>query len=106
MSPWFYLLAAGAFEVGFTYFLKQSESFSKLWPSLAFILLGSLSVYLMSKALHIIPLSTAYAVWCGLGIAGTTLTGVILLGESLTLMKAIFLTTLGISIVGLKTMAH
>ncbi|MDH2431342.1 hypothetical protein WH50_04890 [Pokkaliibacter plantistimulans] len=105
MNPWFCLLLAGMAEVGFTYFLKMSEGLTRIWPTFGFILMAGLSFTLMTKAMAHLPLSTVYAVWCGVGIAGTALMSMLLLGETVTLLKAACLLLLVISVVGLKVLA-
>jgi quaternary ammonium compound-resistance protein SugE len=58
---WLYIFSAGIFEIGFTFFLKLSEGFTKPWPSIGFLFFGALSLYLL-MGIKSIPLGTAYAV--------------------------------------------
>ncbi|WP_298609007.1 multidrug efflux SMR transporter [uncultured Thiothrix sp.] len=74
---WLYLLAAGAAGIGFSTFLKLSDNFSKTGPTIGFISFSALSFWLLTKALHTIPLGTAYGVWAGIGAFGTAITGII-----------------------------
>lgn len=99
---WIYLIAAGIFEVGFTTFLKLSANFSRLWPSIGFIVLALLSFSSLSMSLTTIPLGTAYAIWTGIGAFGTVVTGIIFFDESFSFWRIFFLTSLVISIIGLK----
>ena len=99
---WLYLLLAGLFEIGFTTCLKLSESFSRLWPSLGFLLCAVASFWLLTRAIQTIPLGTAYAVWTGIGAFGTALIGILVFGEPATTMRLVFLTLLIGSIIGLK----
>lgn len=99
---WVYLIVAGLFEVGFTTCLKLSDSFSKPWPSLGFLLCAALSFWLLTKATQTIPLGTAYAVWTGIGAFGTAVIGIWAFGEPATAMRLAFLVLLIGSIIGLK----
>ena len=99
---WIYLSLAGLFEVGFTTTLKMSDGFSKLWPSLLFGVFAALSFWLLMLATKNIPLGTAYAVWTGIGAFGTAVIGILFFGDPVNLARVFFLTTLIISIIGLK----
>jgi quaternary ammonium compound-resistance protein SugE len=99
---WAYLLLAGLFEIGFASTLKLTEGFTKLWPTLIFagcILLGFL---FLEKSLKEIPLGTAYAVWTGIGVAGTAIVGILVYKEPATALRLFFIVTLIGSIIGLK----
>jgi quaternary ammonium compound-resistance protein SugE len=95
-------LFAGLLEVGFTTALRLSEGFSKLGPSFAFFICAALSFLLLQKATVEIPLGTAYAVWVGVGAAGTLLVGVALFNEPTSAPRLVFLATLVGSIIGLR----
>jgi quaternary ammonium compound-resistance protein SugE len=99
---WTYLLLAGLLEVGFTTALRLSEGFSRLGPSLAFFTCAALSFLSLQKATVEIPLGTAYAVWVGVGAAGTLLVGVALFNEPTSVPRFVFLATLVCSIIGLR----
>jgi len=99
---WIYLLIAGFFEIGFTTFLKLSENFTKLWPTLIFIALSFISFFALSLSLRVIPLGTAYAVWTGIGAFGTALIGILYFGESTDFWRLFFLIGLISCIIGLK----
>ena len=99
---WLYLLAAGSFEVAFAVALKLSDGFTRLWPTLAFLVFSFLSFVLLARAALTIPIGTAYAVWTGIGAAGTVLVGIAFLGEPANAMRLVFLGTLIGSLVGLK----
>lgn len=102
MSPWIFLFLAGAFEVGFTTFMKLSNGFSK-WPyTVAFAVCAICSFGLLNKSISLIPLGTAYAVWTGLGAFGTALIGILFFKDSADLWRIFFLTMLIVSIIGLK----
>lgn len=99
---WWWLLGAGLLEVGWALGLKWSDGFSRPLPSVltALAMIGSL--WLLGLATKTLPLSTAYAVWVGIGTVGATVGGVALLGEPLGAGRALFLVLLIVALVGLK----
>ncbi len=62
-------------EVTGSTFLVKSEGFTKLWPSLAVVVLFSIAFYLLSQVIKVIPLGIAYAIWAGVGIVLTAMIG-------------------------------
>ena len=80
---WFLLVLAGLLEVGWAIGLKSSHGFTRLWPSVATLVLMALSFLLLASALKHLPIGTAYAVWTGIGAAGTFLIGVAVFGDAL-----------------------
>lgn len=102
MNPWIYLVLAGSFEIGFTTFMKLSNGFSRIPYTVAFAVCAILSFVLLNKATTAIPLGTAYAVWTGIGAAGTAIVGIAFFKDPAETWRIIFLTTLIGSIVGLK----
>ena len=78
---WLLLVIAGLFEVGFALSLKASDGFSKVLPSVLFVVFAVLSLALLNFALKTLPVGTAYAVWTGIGAAGTAIVGMAVLGE-------------------------
>ena len=99
---WAYLILAGLFEVGFTTSLKFSEGFTRLAPSLAFLVTSGLSFWLLTRALQTIPLGTAYAVWTGLGAVGTAIVGILVFKDPATFGRLFFLALIIASVIGLK----
>ncbi len=100
---WLFLVLGGLFEIGFTISLKYSENFSKLWPSISFVICISLSFFLLNKAINNgLPIGTAYAVWTGIGAAGTAIAGMLFFKEPASAMRLVFLVMLIGSIIGLK----
>ena len=99
---WAYLLLAGISEVIFTTALKLSEDFTKLVPTVAFIISIIISFWFLTKAMETIPLGTAYAVWTGIGVSGTVIIGLIYFKDPAGFWRLFFLATLLISIIGLK----
>lgn len=100
--PWIYLIIAGLFEVSFTTCLKLSDNFYHKGWSAGFFISITLSFYFLNKAVQFIPLGTSYAVWTGIGAAGTTLIGIFLFQEPTYFWRIFFLFLLVASIIGLK----
>ena len=103
---WFILFLAGLAEITWAVALKYADGFHKLVPTIITVVGYIASLLLLSKALEKLPLGTAYAIWTGIGIAGTALLGILLFKEQLTLVQAIFLLMIIIGIAGLKLATH
>ena len=103
---WFILFLAGLAEITWAVALKYADGFHKLVPTIITVVGYIASLLLLSKALEKLPLGTAYAIWTGIGIAGTALLGILLFKEQLTLVQGIFLLMIVIGIVGLKLATH
>ncbi len=86
---WVYLLIAGLFEIVWAYFMKQSEGFTRLWPSLFTLGFMAVSFALLSMAMKSLPMGTAYVIWTGIGAVGAFIVGVVLLGECLTVLRVV-----------------
>lgn len=100
--PWIILILAGLFEVAWALLLNQSQGFTRLWPTVGFLITVFLSMFLLSIALKSLPVGTAYAVWTGIGAAGTAIVGMIWLGESRDVLKLVSLLLLVAGIIGLR----
>ena len=99
---WALLVLAGLFEVGFTTCLKRSEGLTRPAWSLAFLLTLTASMALLTVASRTIPLGTAYAVWTGIGAAGTAAVGIVWFNDPATAGRLVFLTLLIGSVIGMK----
>lgn len=99
---WVYLIVAGFFEIGFALGLKYSEGFSRLWPTVGMAVAGGISFYLLSIAMRSLPVGTAYAVWTGIGAAGTVILGILFLKESSDLIRLLSITLIIVGVVGLR----
>ena len=102
---WFILIIAGLFEVGFTTCLakaKESSGMNSILWLAGFFVSVSLSMYLLYRATLTLPMGTAYAVWTGIGAAGTAIIGIVFFKEPTHMWRLFFLFTLIASIVGLK----
>lgn len=99
---WIKLLIAGVLEVSWAVAMNYSEGFTKLVPSIITAIGYIASAIFLSMALKDLPLGTAYAIWTGIGIIGTTLLGIVLFNEKLSLPQVICVILIIIGIVGLK----
>lgn len=102
---WINLILAGIFEITWATTMKMSEGFSKLVPSLITIAGYIASAIFLSAALKKIPLGTAYAMWTGMGIVGTSVLGILLFHEALNLPQVICIILIAVGIAGLKLLA-
>ena len=102
---WGYLLIAAVFEIGWAVGLKYSQGFTKLWPSVFTLLSMVASMSLLAVAVRTIPIGTGYAVWTGIGAAGTALLGMWLFAEPATMARLFFLGLIVSGIIGLKATA-
>ena len=102
---WIMLLIAGVLEVTWAVFMKMSEGFTKMMPSIVTAVGYILSAVFLALALKKLPLGTAYAMWTGFGILGTTLLGVMLFKESISLAQAGCVILIAAGIVGLRILA-
>ena len=102
---WLILILAGCMEVAFTFCLgKTKETVGTemyLWWA-GFLAALVLRMYLMSKAAQTLPIGTVYPVWTGIGAVGAVLIGIFFFNEPATFWRIFFITTLILSIVGLK----
>lgn len=106
---WIILIAAGLFEVGFTSCLgkiKETTGTEMLCWGVGFLISLSISMLLLLKATQTLPIGTAYAVWTGIGAVGTVLMGIFVFNEPANFWRIFFISTLIISIIGLKVMSH
>jgi quaternary ammonium compound-resistance protein SugE len=99
---WLLLIAAGVLEVAFASSLKPAEGFTRLWPSLAVVVFGTAAVVVLTRSLSHIPVSTAYAVFTGIGAAGTTLVAAVAFGEVLTAARLACIGLVVAGVVGLR----
>jgi quaternary ammonium compound-resistance protein SugE len=100
--PWVILFVAGLLEMVWALLLKQSEGFTRPAPTVGFLVALFFSMFLLSQALKSLPVGTAYAVWTGIGAAGTAIVGMLFLGESRDVLKLLSLFMLVAGIIGLR----
>lgn len=94
---WFLVVIAGLLETGFAVSLKQSDGFSRLVPSTLFLVFAVGSFTLLTAGLRTLPVGSAYAVWTGIGAAGTAVYGILFLNESSDVWK---LSSIGLVVAG------
>ena len=99
---WVYLLIAGVTEIIWAIGLKEAHGFTILLPSIVTIIFIVVSFFLFAKAMETIPIGTAYAIFTGIGAAGTAIVGILLFDEGAGIGKLLFLLLLLVGIVGLK----
>ncbi|EIM06409.1 hypothetical protein A1A1_11091 [Planococcus antarcticus DSM 14505] len=101
---WIYLLIAGVTEIVWAIGLKLADGFTNLVPSLITLIFIVISFLLFAIAMKTIPIGTAYAVFTGIGAAGTAILGVLVFNENASLEKLFFLSLLLFGIIGLKVL--
>ncbi|MBB4037487.1 quaternary ammonium compound-resistance protein SugE [Dysgonomonas hofstadii] len=106
---WVFLLLASVFEVGFTFSLSKAKEVAAPQSYYWYIGFGVCiitSMVLLIKATQTIPMGTAYAVWTGIGATGTAILGILVFKEPASAMRIFFISTLIISVIGLKFVSH
>ena len=103
---WILLALAGIFEVTWACAMKYAEGFTRLVPSIVTAVGYLASAVFLAMALKELPLGTAYAMWTGFGIVGTTVLGVVLFHETLTLPQVLCVLLIAAGVVGLKLLAR
>lgn len=99
---WVIVLVSGVLEVVFSVTLKLSDSFTRPWPTVVSISSAILSVWLMSLTLKVLPIGTAYAVWAGMGAAGTAMVGMVFFHEPASWARLVCISLVVLGIVGLQ----
>lgn len=99
---WALLTIAGILEIAFAFGMKSSEGFTRLIPSLFTVATGLSSVVLLSLALRTLPMGTGYAVWTGIGAAGTAILGMAVLGDSAAPSRILCILLILAGVLGLK----
>ncbi|WP_436778318.1 DMT family transporter [Yinghuangia sp. YIM S09857] len=99
---WLLVIVAGILETGFALLLKASDGFTKLWPTIGFALCAISSFGLLTLSLKSLDVGPAYAVWTGIGAAGTAIMGIFLYGESSSVLKLVSIALILAGVVGLN----
>ena len=105
MKSWIILLAAAALEIVWAAGLKSTAGFTRLWPSAGVIAAMAASMWLLALAARTLPIGTAYAVWTGIGAAGTAIFGILVLKEPASAARLACLVLILAGVVGLKAFA-
>ncbi len=103
---WFSLFLAGLFETVWAVGLKYPHGFPRLWPTVFTLAAMALSVFLLARAVKILPVGTAYAIWTGIGAVGAVICGVFLFDEPATWPRLVCLGLIIAGIVGLKVVGN
>lgn len=106
---WIILIIAGFFEMGFAACLgkmKETTGIEMYGWTAGFLISLTISMALLMKATQALPIGTAYAVWTGIGAVGTVLIGIFAFNEPVSFWRLLFISTLILSIVGLKFVSH
>lgn len=104
-AAWFMLVIAGLLEVGWAIGLKASQGFTRPLPSVLTVLAMAASFLLLARAMQVLPVGTAYAIWVGIGALGTVLLGILMFGESASPARLVSIVLLLAGLVGLKLSA-
>ncbi|MGH7853214.1 MAG: quaternary ammonium compound efflux SMR transporter SugE [Candidatus Binatia bacterium] len=99
---WIHLIIAGVLEIFWAISLKYTDGLSKLWPSVLTISGMIASFYFLAQALKTIPVGTGYAIWTGIGAAGTAILGIILFSEPASWPRLLCIGLIVTGIIGLK----
>ena len=99
---WFLIVVASIFETGFAVLLKQSHGMTRLWPTIGFAACALISFGLLNVALRQLEVGPAYAVWTGLGAAGTAVVGMVMLGEVTSTLKLVSIALVIAGAIGLN----
>ena len=102
MTGWLAILLAGLLEIAWALSLKYSDGLTRFWPSVAMVTSIAFSFALLSIALKSVPFGTAYALWTGIGAAGTMIIGMVAFGESTDVVRVTCLTLIIAGMVGLN----
>jgi len=103
---WLMLLVAGVLEIGWAVGLKYADGFTRPGPSVLTVTAMVLSMVLLAMATRTLPIGTAYAVWTGIGAAGTALLGIWLFQESASFARLFCIALIIAGVVGLKAVSH
>jgi small multidrug resistance pump len=108
MKNYIFLFLAIASELTGTTFLKKSEGFSKLIPSIVVIVAMISAFYFLSLAIKTIPVGIAYAIWAGVGIVCITLIGAIFFKQvpSVPVIVGLAFIVIGVVVVNLYSTAE
>jgi quaternary ammonium compound-resistance protein SugE len=102
---WYLLVLAGVFEIAWAIGLEYSDGLSRPLPAAATVVALIVSMALLAIAVRDLPIGTAYAVWTGIGAAGTVVLGIALFDESMAPMRLLFLGAIVVGVVGLHAVS-
>jgi quaternary ammonium compound-resistance protein SugE len=99
---WLLVVIAGLLETGFAICLKLSHGFTRIAPTVLFAVFALGSFALLTFALRKLEVGPAYAVWTGIGAAGTAVAGMIWLSESVSVLKIVSIVLVVAGVIGLQ----
>ncbi len=102
MFAWIVLMVSGVFEAGWAVSLKLSHGFSRLVPTISFLVLAAISFAGLAYAMRYLPAGPAYAVWTGIGAALTALIGMLFLGDGFSVLKTVSIVLIVAGVIGLN----
>jgi quaternary ammonium compound-resistance protein SugE len=101
-----YLLVAGLLEIVFALALKSADGFTRGGPVVTATVAALTSLFFLSLALRTVPLGTAYAVWTGIGTAGTAIAGIVILREAVEPVRLACIGLILCGAIGLQLIQH
>ncbi|RCV55871.1 DMT family transporter [Marinitenerispora sediminis] len=99
---WLLVVVAGMLETVFAVALKLSAGFTRFWPTVTFAAAAVASFTLLSISLRTLPVGSAYAVWTGIGAAGTAVFGMMFLGDPVQVLRVVSIVLIVAGVVGLR----
>jgi quaternary ammonium compound-resistance protein SugE len=103
---WALLGVAGILEIAFAFGMKWSAGFTRLIPALFTVGTGMSSVFLLSLSLRTLPVGTGYAIWTGIGAAGTAIMGIAVLNDSAAPLRVLCIGLILAGVIGLKLVSE
>lgn len=104
-AAWIWLVAAGLLEIGWAIGLKETNGFTRVWPTILTVVGMILSFVCLAQAVRSLPIGTAYAVWTGIGTIGAAAIGMMVYREPATAPRIACITLIILGIIGLKLTA-
>lgn len=101
---WALLVLAGLLEIVWATAMKQSDGFTRLWPSVVGITISLVSFVVLAFALSRLPVGTAYAVWVGIGAAGVAIAGILCFGDAATPQRLFCIALVLGGVIGLRVL--
>lgn len=102
---WIFLGLAAVFEIVFAVSMKQSNGFTRLWPTVWTVVGVIGGITLLTLALKTLPVSVGYPIWVGVGTVGTVVFGAVVLGETVSLVTVASIAAILLGVIGLKVSA-
>jgi quaternary ammonium compound-resistance protein SugE len=101
-AAWVLLFFSGLLEICWALSTKYTDGFTKLWPTVFCLLLSCFNVFLLALVVRTLPVGISYAVWVGIGAAGTLLASHYLFGDQIRAVQVFFIFMILAGIAGIK----